>query len=185
MASFTRKSIMDAFIRLLDERPLNKITVKDIVESCGINRNTFYYHFTDIPALVEEIVKEEADGIMRSSQGITSLEACVDAAMRITDEHQRAVWHIYHSANRAIYEAYLLDICGYVVSAFIDNVIAGRPVPKADRAAIIQGYKCELFGLITDWLNHGMNEELRSEFRRLCAIRHGMTEEMIERTLAD
>ena len=47
MASFTRKAIMDSCLRLLEERPVDKITVKDIVEDCGINRNTFYYHFHD------------------------------------------------------------------------------------------------------------------------------------------
>ena len=44
MASFTRKAIMDSCLRLLEERPVDKITVKDIVEDCGINRNTFYDH---------------------------------------------------------------------------------------------------------------------------------------------
>ena len=183
MASSTRKSIMNTFIQLLDERPLNRISVKDIVERCGINRNTFYYHFEDIPALVEEIVKAEADDIMRTSDGISSLEECVDAAMRITNEHRQAIWHIYHSGNRDIYERYLLDICGYVVKGFVTSAVAGRPVTEADREAIIQGYKCELFGFITDWLNRGMDEALRAQFKRLCVLRHGMTEEMILRAM--
>ena len=59
MASFTRKAIMASFVKLLEERPLSKVTVKDIVEDCGINRNTFYYHFEDIPSLIEAIVREE------------------------------------------------------------------------------------------------------------------------------
>ena len=42
----TRGAIIKAFGQLLEEKPMNKITVKDIVERCGINRNTFYYHFT-------------------------------------------------------------------------------------------------------------------------------------------
>ena len=54
MPNFTKKAIQETFITLLDERPLNKITVKDIVETCGINRNSFYYHFEDLPALLEE-----------------------------------------------------------------------------------------------------------------------------------
>ena len=56
MASFTRKAIMESFVTLLNEKPLNKITIKDIVEACGINRNTFYYHFQDVPDLIEAIV---------------------------------------------------------------------------------------------------------------------------------
>ena len=31
MPSFTRKAIMESFMKLLDARPLNKITIKDIV----------------------------------------------------------------------------------------------------------------------------------------------------------
>ena len=41
MASFTRKAIMDSFMKLVDQRPISKITIKDIVEDCGVNRNTF------------------------------------------------------------------------------------------------------------------------------------------------
>ena len=55
MPNFTRKAIKESFLKLLSQRPLSQITVKDIVEDCGINRNSFYYHFADLPALVEEI----------------------------------------------------------------------------------------------------------------------------------
>ena len=52
MPNFTKMAIKATFIKLLNERPLNRITVKDIVEECGVNRNSFYYHFEDIPALL-------------------------------------------------------------------------------------------------------------------------------------
>ena len=51
MANFTKNAIKASCLKLLNERPISKITVKDIVEDCGINRNSFYYHFQDIPAL--------------------------------------------------------------------------------------------------------------------------------------
>lgn len=54
----TKKVISDAFWQLLEEKPYNKITVQNIVEYCQINRNTFYYHFQDIPALAEYSIKE-------------------------------------------------------------------------------------------------------------------------------
>ena len=61
MASFTKQAIRESFLRLLDEYPLRDITVKMIVETCGINRKSFYYHYQDIPALLEEIVMEGMD----------------------------------------------------------------------------------------------------------------------------
>ena len=52
-SSLTKRMIMDSLMKLLDERPLSKVSIKDIVEDCGINRNTFYYHFSDLPDLIE------------------------------------------------------------------------------------------------------------------------------------
>ena len=47
MANFTQKAIKESFIKLLNEKPISKISVKDIVEDCGINRNSFYYHYAE------------------------------------------------------------------------------------------------------------------------------------------
>ena len=60
MANFTRKAIMDACIKLLEKKPLNRITVRDIVEECGISRNSFYYHFEDVPSLLKAIIRKTA-----------------------------------------------------------------------------------------------------------------------------
>ena len=182
MASLTRRVIMESMMKLLDERPLNKISVKDIVEDCGINRNTFYYHFADIPTLVEAIVREEADTIMKSYRGVSSLEECIQAAMRLSTNHRRGIFHIYNSPNRDIYERYLLEICEYVATAFVDNLIGDDPIPETDRRAIIQFYKCECFGQIADWLNRGMTDDLEKQFLRVCELRRGMTEEMFRRS---
>ena len=63
-ASLTKKAIQRAFVKLLNEQPLNKISVKDITDECGINRNSFYYHYRDIPGLIEEILTERIDKII-------------------------------------------------------------------------------------------------------------------------
>ena len=47
--SITKRAIQSAFLELLDQRSLSRITVKDITDICGINRNTFYYYFEDLP----------------------------------------------------------------------------------------------------------------------------------------
>ena len=80
MPSFTKKAIKEAFIKLLEQYPLKQISVKDIVEECGINRNSFYYHFADIPSLINEIMVENADRIIAEYAGADSLEQCLTAA---------------------------------------------------------------------------------------------------------
>ncbi len=48
MAQTTRNAIRNGFLELLEQRPLDKISVVDIAEHCGVNRNTFYYYYCDI-----------------------------------------------------------------------------------------------------------------------------------------
>lgn len=45
MSKFTRKRIMDAYLYLLNKKSLDKLTVKDIIETADVNRNTFYVNF--------------------------------------------------------------------------------------------------------------------------------------------
>ena len=74
MPNFTQNAIKASFLKLLGQRPLNQITVKDIVEDCGVNRNSFYYHFEDLPALLEEIISEQAAVLMARHPTIDSVE---------------------------------------------------------------------------------------------------------------
>ena len=64
MSAYTKQAIKNSFLKLLNERPLNQVTVKAIVDDCGINRNTFYYHFADVPSLATEIITERADEVL-------------------------------------------------------------------------------------------------------------------------
>jgi len=54
----TRKSIMDAFIKISDKKDFKDITIKDITTEAMINRATFYYHFVDKYDLLEKVLSE-------------------------------------------------------------------------------------------------------------------------------
>ena len=60
MPPFTKYALEASLKHLLAQKPLNKITINDITEDCGINRMTFYYHFKDIYDLVEWSCLEDA-----------------------------------------------------------------------------------------------------------------------------
>lgn len=183
MPNFTEKAIKQAFLELLGERPLAQITVRDIVEKCGINRNSFYYHYADLPALIEEIVREEADRIIAQYAGADSLETCLNAAVDFAKNHQRAILHIYRSVNREIFETHLWEVCGYLVEAYGNTVFADHAVSAADRALILRLYRCECFGVVLEWMNGGMKADVGGDIRRLCELRSGVTEMMIARSL--
>ena len=60
MSQMTKRALVASLKELMAEKPLDKITVTDLTEHCGVNRMTFYYHFKDIYDLVEWACVEEA-----------------------------------------------------------------------------------------------------------------------------
>ncbi|MBQ3378988.1 MAG: TetR/AcrR family transcriptional regulator [Clostridia bacterium] len=67
----SRRMIKTAFLELVHEKPVQKITVTDIVNRCGLNRGTFYSHYTGVAAVVEQI---ENDLIMAVEDVLESPE---------------------------------------------------------------------------------------------------------------
>ena len=56
-----KTAVADAFQELLARKDVDKITVKDLVEACGISRQTFYYHFRDIVDVMEWKARREME----------------------------------------------------------------------------------------------------------------------------
>ena len=183
MTAPAREALKASFLRQLEERPLREITVKDIVQGCGVNRNTFYYHFKDIPALLEELVTDQADRIIAAQSPALSLADCLETAASFALEHRQAVLHINQSAHRCLFEQSLMDVCRRVVEDYAAVSIGSVPIPAEDRAIIIRFYQCECFGQIMAWLNGGMRYDLGKQFRRLCQLGEGMTERMLKRAM--
>lgn len=54
----TRQDLRDAFMRLYAQKPLDRITVREITDLAGYNRATFYLHYQDVPALLSSLEGE-------------------------------------------------------------------------------------------------------------------------------
>ena len=55
---YTRHIIQSTFLELLKEKPVNKITVKELCDKAEINRGTFYKHYQDVYDLMEQLEEE-------------------------------------------------------------------------------------------------------------------------------
>lgn len=183
MANFTQKAIKESFLKLLNEKPLSRISVRDIVEDCGINRNSFYYHFRDIPTLLEEIIVEEMNGIIEKYPTVTSLDECFDAAFSFAVEHKKAAAHIFNSVSRDVFERELMKLCTYAITAYVDTAFAQQQIRPEDRRIFIHFIKCECFGLMIDWLGSNMEDAAIVDLHRLTELCRGLSQQLICRSL--
>lgn len=185
MPSYTKKAIQESFLKLLDQRPLDQITVKDIVEDCGVNRNSFYYHFADIPTMVTDLIIERSDAIIAQYGTAGTLEECLKAAVEFATEHRRAILHLYRSSNRAMVEEYLMRICRHAVEHYAQVTVGEVPIQPEDREILIRFFQCECFGQVVAWLDDGMRYDVERQFSRLCQLMSGMTEGLVRRCAQD
>lgn len=185
MPNFTKRAIKESFWKLLNRQPLSQISVRAIVEDCGINRNSFYYHFRDIPSLIEEIIREAADDLIKKYPSIASVDEAVEAAFRFTVDNKVAIRHICNSVNRDIYEQYLMRMCEYVVTTYYQTVYGQERVNEQDRDTIILFIKCEIFGLSIDWINSGMTDDAIVKLKQILTLCNGMIEELMEKAKRD
>lgn len=61
----TERAIREAFLALRTQKPLEKITVKELCAAAYINKSTFYAHYADLFALSDALEREAVDAILR------------------------------------------------------------------------------------------------------------------------
>lgn len=175
MANFTEKAIKESFVKLLNTKALNKITVKDIVEDCGINRNSFYYHYQDVPDLLTRLIEEEAEELIEAYPTIETLDSALDVAIEFALANKKAAMHIYNSENRDIFERSLMKVCENCITKYINTMFPQQRLSDDDRRIVIGIIKCECYGVIIDWMSKGMNSDLKADhhrFKELIPILH-------------
>lgn len=153
-----KKLIFHTFIELLEQKPFDKITVKDIVETCGINRNTFYYYYSDIYDLLEEIFANELKLLVDAhKEGKSWIQAFAKIA-NIAYEHKKLINNICSSRSYDYFENYMYKACKHIVVDFVHVSAEGMKVPEEDIEFIASFYEYAFLGIISEWFRTGMRE---------------------------
>ncbi len=160
MRQTTKEAIAQAFEGLLEKRSIDKITVKDIVTECGINRQTFYYHFHDIYDLMEWTLVESIE----KYAGLY-LDAGKDWREQIKllfhffYLHRTVVLHGYDSTNRMQYERVVIKWVSQMVRGRIDVYPQSAKVPEEKKEFISTVYARGCAGFLLEWVEEGMPDE--------------------------
>lgn len=170
MAKFTKMAIVNTFVKILNEKPLSKITVKEIIEACEISRNTFYYYFEDIYNLVDYLFKKEIEKLQEITDTSDSLQEEAEIVLKFLIENKIALKHIYQSVKKDQIELYLFKALDKAMFDFVKNHFKDADVSESDIHFLARYHKYALTGFITDWLASDGDEELKDLINRLSAL---------------
>lgn len=164
---YTKKIIQEEFIKILNERPLNKITVKDIASACDINRNTFYYYYTDIYVILSEIFQTELQIVIDEYNDTLSWEESFIVATKFSLQNKTAIYHVYNSMQKEELEDYLFNVSGNIMSRYVEKVSDGISASSGDKKLIASFYQCALTEMVLRWIASGMKEDPDTIIRRI------------------
>lgn len=97
MSQTTKKALEASLKKLLLKKPINKITINDIAEDCGVNRMTFYYHFTDIYDLARWACLEDCAQALANNKTYDTWQQGFLNIFNAVLENKPFIKNVYHA----------------------------------------------------------------------------------------
>ena len=183
VAQTTKRALEASLKKLLLRKPLNKITISDITEDCGVNRMTFYYHFKDIYDLVDWILMEDAAEALEGLQDFETWSEALREMLEKVQANRVLVLNVYRSVSREQVEQYLYKMLDPLLRIFVERL--NIPVKEEDKQFIIDFYKYGFVGLALEWIRRDMKADPAIMAERLNTIMQGDLKRALQRFRTD
>ena len=186
MASFTKFAILKVFGDLAASRPVDKITVKDITDQCGISRNTFYYHYQDIYQVLKAYVQYSAEHVielMVEDEGEDGKAGLKE--IRYLEANRELLCNLYRSAANEEVRNCLQSASQIIFDRLIESVSQGMEVQAEDKKILSAVWQYTVRGIMTSWMEEdGMlnGETLEQVLVRLDYLFKGAIREALMRS---
>jgi probable dihydroxyacetone kinase regulator len=154
----TKKAIANGIKELTKKKNFDKITILDITEICGLNRQTFYYHFQDKYELVDWIYYNETIAIILNDLTFeTWSDRVLQMLTKMKNEH-----YFYENTLKASLENgfrdYLFTITSELFCNIIDKIAINENIAEDEKKFIAEFYAFGIVGIIISWAQHGMKQ---------------------------
>ena len=180
MSEITKKALATSLKKLLSKKELSKITISNITNDCGVNRQTFYYHFKDVYDLLEWIYLNE---VIQSMDGKDTYDTWQQGFLSIFEyilDNKEFVKNTYNSISREFFLKFIYNQTKGLLMNIIEEKSKKLNVKEEDKEFIANFYKYGFVGIVQDWIESGMKENPNNIIDKLYSIRDGNFENALE-----
>ena len=173
MSQVTKRALVASLKNQLLKKPLDKVTISDITDDCGISRMTFYYHFKDIYDLIEWAFEEESSRIL---EGKKDYDTWQQGYLRIFEDlnaNKPFIMNVYHSVSREHIERHLYEITYDLLIGVVEEQAQDLSVRAEDKKFIADFYKFAFVGIMLEWIRTGMTADPKDIVSRMSVLLHG------------
>ncbi len=154
----TKKALRDALISLLEKKPITEISVTELTTLADVNRATFYFYYTDLLDMLQQIQNEAYQAfkevLSESTPSITTIEGFTDYAeslLTYCKEHEALVkFIIKNDTNNQLYKQ--------IQILMLNNIPNSKEVFDVNNPARYStNYILNaMVGIMIDWMDEGM-----------------------------
>ena len=173
MSLLTKKELAASLKKMMQKTPFDKITVKDLVKECGVNRQTFYYHFQDIYELLGWIYKTEALGAIADYKSYETWQQGFLKIFQYVGNNKEFCTNTIRSLGRDHLEEFLYSVTFNLLINVVEEVAVDKEVSQKDKNFIAGFYSYAFIGLLLDWLKKGAKENPEQVIDRLSKLIEG------------
>jgi len=168
--SYNRKKQMaDSLKKLMAQKSLQKITIQEIADDCGMNRYTFYYHFKDIYDLLAWMFQEEALSLIQKSDNCLTWQDGFQLFLRTIQENKEVCKCALNSLGQEALRNMFYQEVTHLMGLFLADIRGSHQVSEDYQHFLGDFYIAALSGTVMEWVRRDMDmpEETIMTYLRL------------------
>ena len=149
----TKHMLTASLKKIMAQKPLNKISIREICEDCGVNRQTFYYHFNDIYDQLEWMFKQEEAAFIKDNDDMLIWQDCLMRMFQYLEENRAVCMCVLNSVGHDYIRKLFVSDAHDIIERYI-NIISPVQHTKEYKDFLINFYSCAIAGMVECWF-HG------------------------------
>ena len=153
----TKQAMVSALKAMMIQKPVDKITIQDITDRCGIRRQNFYYHFADIYDLMQYMFQEEAVSLLEQHEGTLLWQEGLLQLFRYREKNRTVCLCALRSVGRDHLRRFFQTDIYAIIHRTVEQVgteigadLGGDAQPDID--LVTHFYVVALSGMVESWL---------------------------------
>ena len=121
MSNTTKLALEASLKRLLLQKKIDKITIQDLTNDCGISRMSFYYHFQDIYDLVEWACVEDGKRALQDKKTYDTWQEGMCQVFEAVLDNKPFILNVYSTVSREKIESYLYKLTYRLIADVVEG----------------------------------------------------------------
>lgn len=159
----TKLLIANSLRKLMRKKSLDKIKIREIVEDCGVNRQTFYYHFQDIYALVEWIYTYDGMQIFNEYKDECDWMTMIRKMFDYLEEHQDEIKCVVNSKAEKFFYNFVHEKIGLCSRMIVEFISKNMTVDTYYKNFIAEFYTFAVCDVVENWMRNRSTTRMSSD----------------------